>query len=401
MGPSAGDCTINGEAMNFMNLDSVPISYSISLTNDLLIFAADKNTVCDGYPYLKRVNDGSLVNPALAKMYYFQVFASSTDSTPRLDLVPASNTVSHAVGLYDLVGNEFYPLRKPCEGATVLDGHAVDEWYHADPSPTACGYECGVCTSCLMRISKMIPPVQGDREWRWNGQPHRPHITETNDYWGVAGCAISYNPPNTEWTGEKTFTMTSMLVNPCVWLDGTTTNVVYTYTCLPALFSVIRPGGPQIEVKKSWLNGAYKDIQNYDEYQKFLFSTNANGVAAWQAYVLGADKKKAAVANMAIVEESVQNANPDTVTIKLRDWETLEPRTNENCRLAYSLLSARTTSELLANGGAVVTNKCVSPSVPYEKCPEWSFEAPLSDLTDEEPVNYYRIKVHFLFGGGK
>ena len=374
-----------------------PAAYTEALPCDLFIFSSADYNECNDYAHVGHANDPTLHAVALVKMYYFKVMASATDLTPRLDLVPASNTVSHAVGLYDLVGNEFYPLRHPCPGATVVDGHAVDEWHHADPSPTACGYECGVCTSCLMRISKMIPPVQGDREWRWNGQPHRPHITETNDYWGVAGCAISYNPSNTEWTGEKTFTMTSMLVNPCVWLDGTTTNVVYTYTCLPALFSVIRPGGPQIEVKKSWLNYAYKNIQDYDEYQKFLFETNANGVAAWQAYVLGADATPGAVANAAIVEESVQNANPDTVTIKLRDWETLEPRTNENCRLAYSLLSARTTSELLANGGTVVTNKCVSPNVPYEKCPKWSFEAPLSDLTDEEPVNYYRIKVHFIF----
>ena len=386
--------------MNFMNLDSVPISYSISLTNDLLIFAADKNTVCDGYPYLKRVNDGSLVNPALAKMYYFQVFASSTDSTPRLDLVPASNTVSHAVGLYDLVGNEFYPLCHPCPGATVVDGHAVDEWHHADPSPTACGYECGVCTSCLMRISKMIPAVQGESEWRWDGNKHWPGIAAlNNDWWGVAGCVVTYNPDNTTWknVGDD-YTATFTLTNNCVWTDGSTTNIVYRYKCIDPEFSVIRPNGPKVVFdKKNWLNKVYDGEWEYSDYQEALFEKNANGVAAWQAYVLGVGATKEAVANAAIVEESVQNANPETVTIKLRDWETLTSRTNENCRLAYSLLSARTTSELLANGGTVVTNKCVSPNVPYEKCPEWSFEAPLSDLTDEEPVNYYRIKVHFIF----
>ena len=374
-----------------------PAAYTEALPCDLFIFSSADYNECNDYAHVGHANDPTLHAVALVKMYYFKVMASATDPTLLLDLIPAKRTRDEVEGFYDFVSGGFYPLYRPCANATVVDGHTVTEWHNLSATETTCGYECGVCTKCRMRISKMIPPVQGDREWRWNGQPHRPHITKTNDYWGVAGCAISYNPPNTEWTGEKTFTMTNMLVNPCVWLDGTTTNVVYTYTCLPAFFSVIRPGGPQIEVKKSWLNYAYKNIQDYDEYQKFLFETNANGVAAWQAYVLGADATPGAVANAAIVEESVQNANPETVTIKLRDWETLTPRTNENCRLAYSLLSARTTSELLANGGTVVTNKCVSPNVPYEKCQEWSFEAPLSDLTDEEPVNYYRIKVHFIF----
>ena len=42
-----------------------------------------------------------------------------------------------------------------------------------------------------------------------------------------------------------------------------------------------------------------------------------------------------------------------------------------------------------------------SPVTGCEKSERSTFDAPLSDLTDLEPVNYYRIRVHFIFDGGK
>ena len=164
--------------------------------------------------------------------------------------------------------------------------------------------------------------------------------------------------------------------------------------------SAIRSDGPVVSgVTGSWLKAAFSDdgkAKTKDAYQGDFFKTNANGVVAWQAYVLGFTGAEVKAGTAKIVEETVQDANPETVTIRLRDLPE-NPRTNGTCRLAYSLYAARTTAELLANGGAVVTNLAEEA---YYKWDESTFEAPLSDLSDENPVNYYRIKVHFIFGGG-
>ena len=158
-------------------------------------------------------------------------------------------------------------------------------------------------------------------------------------------------------------------------------------------------GAPTIWVPEKWLKEAFPDAEvTQAAYQQKFLEKNQGGVAAWHAYVLGfaADE----VDSAAIVEESVQNTNPLTVTIRLRDWEVREAnkRTAETgCTLKYTLISARTPGELMTGGGTVVTNLAGKA---YERCEKSTFEAPLSDLDDENPVNYYRIKVHFIFGGG-
>ena len=154
-------------------------------------------------------------------------------------------------------------------------------------------------------------------------------------------------------------------------------------------------GVPTVVVPMAWLKDANPESEvSESAYQAEFLKTNASGVVEWQAYVLGfaADKWSDA----AIVEETVQNADPKTVTIRLRDMSA-EPRTNATTRLAYSLLSARTPAGFADGGGTVVTNLAGNA---YYKWDESTFEAPLSDLSDENPVNYYRIKIHFIFGGG-
>ena len=154
-------------------------------------------------------------------------------------------------------------------------------------------------------------------------------------------------------------------------------------------------GAPTVVVPMAWLKDANPESEvSESAYQAEFLKTNASGVVEWQAYVLGfaADKWSDA----AIAEETVQNADPKTVTIRLRDMSA-EPRTNATTRLAYSLLSARTPAGFADGGGTVVTNLAEEA---YYKWPESTFEAPLSDLSDENPVNYYRIKIHFIFGGG-
>ena len=77
----------------------------------------------------------------------------------------------------------------------------------------------------------------------------------------------------------------------------------------------------------------------------------------------------------AILEESVQNTYPETVTIRLRDWEVREAkkRTAETgCTLKYTLLSARTPGELMTGGGAVVTNE--------SECAVWILQVAEIDL---------------------
>ena len=209
---------------------------------------------------------------------------------------------------------------------------------------------------------------------------------------------------------EDLMTLAGWSVNPPT-LSGASTKVraailtAVTKPCIRELtlkskpmYHVIRPDGPEIEVDEDWLMGAFGE-QDEETYQAKLFTTNASGVVAWQAYVLGFAASE--VVTAAIVEETAQNADPDTVTIRLRGRPE-NPRTNETTRLAYSLYAASTPEGLAEGGGTVVTNKVDLENVKeYFKWPESTFEAPLSDLSDEKPVNYYRIKVHFIFGGGK
>ena len=174
-------------------------------------------------------------------------------------------------------------------------------------------------------------------------------------------------------------------VKACDFGEGTTLYAQWE----PGKYRVIDPeNGPKIAVDPEWLNGAFGSDVNY---QAKLFTTNASGVVAWQAYVLGYEASE--VVTAAIVEETAQNADPDTVTIRLRGMPE-KPRTNETSRLAYSLYAAKTPEGLLNGGGTVVTNL---EEKAYYKWPKSTFEAPLKDLTDAEPVNYYRIKVHFIF----
>ena len=83
--------------------------------NSLLLFISDNYSNLDGVP---------CGNQAYLKCYYFQVADSTAAGSPlRLDLVPASNTVSHAQGLYDRVSGNFYPLQDATKaGKTTLSG---------------------------------------------------------------------------------------------------------------------------------------------------------------------------------------------------------------------------------------------------------------------------------------
>ena len=174
-------------------------------------------------------------------------------------------------------------------------------------------------------------------------------------------------------------------VKACDFGEGTTLYAQWE----PGKYRVIDPeNGPKIAVDPEWLNGAFGPSA---DYQAKLFTTNASCVVAWQAYVLGFGASE--VSSAAIVEETAQNADPDTVTIRLRGMPE-KPRTNETSRLAYSLYAASTSGGLANGGGTVVTNL---DEEAYYKWPKSTFEAPLKDLTDAEPVNYYRIKVHFIF----
>ena len=178
-------------------------------------------------------------------------------------------------------------------------------------------------------------------------------------------------------------------------LLGVVTNSDETITLVANcgdVYHVINPEtGPEIVVDPEWLQGAFKESATKEQYQQDLFTTNASGVVAWQSYVLGFGASE--VSTAAILEETVQNANPETVTIRLRGMPET-PRTNETARLAYSLYSARTPGGLLNGGGTAVRDLNDNQ---FERCEQSTFEAPLKDLTDEEPVNYYRIKVHFIF----
>ena len=153
--------------------------------------------------------------------------------------------------------------------------------------------------------------------------------------------------------------------------------------------------GPEIkDVPSSWLAAAFPDADKTQEaYQTEFLKVNASGVKAWQAYVLGFEGGQVATAK--IVEETAQNADPATVTIQLKDLPTL--REGTGCTVKYSLYAATSTEDLMNDRGTVVTNLAEEA---YYKWPESTFEAPLDDLTENEPVRYYRIKVHFTFGGG-
>ena len=169
--------------------------------------------------------------------------------------------------------------------------------------------------------------------------------------------------------------------------DGTVTLVANS------VLSAIRENGPEIHFwNLDWIAEVCPGEKTTEEYQAAFLTRNPSGVATWQAYVLGYEPNE--VATAAILEEIAQNADPKTVTIRLRDWEAREKRTNETCRLAYSLYSARTTADMAATDGVLVKD---IKDQDFLRRPNWSFEAPLDDLSDSEPVNYYRIKVHFIF----
>ena len=168
--------------------------------------------------------------------------------------------------------------------------------------------------------------------------------------------------------------------------DGTITLVANS------VLSAIRENGPEIHFwNLDWIAEVCPGEKTAAEYQAAFLKTNAQGVVTWQAYVLGYEPNE--VATAAIVEETVQNANPDTVTVRLRDMPE-NPRTNDQVSVRYTLLSARTTSDFQAGLAKVVINL---DDDPYELWPVSTFEAPLRDLTGDKPLNYYQIKARFFF----
>ena len=167
--------------------------------------------------------------------------------------------------------------------------------------------------------------------------------------------------------------------------DGTITLVANS------VLSAIRENGPEIHFwNLDWIAEVCPGEKTAAEYQAAFLKTNAQGVVTWQAYVLGYEPNE--VATAAIVEETVQNANPDTVTVRLRDMPE-NPRTNDQVSVRYTLLSARTTSDFQAGLAKVVINL---DDDPYELWPVSTFEAPLRDLTGDKPLNYYQIKARFF-----
>ena len=167
--------------------------------------------------------------------------------------------------------------------------------------------------------------------------------------------------------------------------DGTITLVANS------VLSAIRENGPEIHFwNLDWIAEVCSTGTTAADYQAAFLKTNAQGVVTWQAYVLGYEPNE--VATAAIVEETVQNANPDTVTVRLRDMPE-NPRTNDQVSVRYTLLSARTTSDFQAGLAKVVINL---DDDPYELWPVSTFEAPLRDLTGDKPLNYYQIKARFF-----
>ena len=408
--------------------------------NSLLLFASDLSSACDGIP---------AQNWAYLKCYYFQVENSATDSTLRLDLVPASNTVSHAQGLYDRVSGNFYPLQDGgVAGKTAftaaqpkvtfskeLTAVKGEDGWDQFPLVTEVAYSGTYLTSITNYWQQEWVPaeVTGAGEYRlvMRGQgPYKGAVT--NVYTVRARVALDAN-------GGTAGATNSVLVLPgkalpnitgagalptregydfVGYFDGASGGTKYynadgtgvegvtypadngpetLYAHWQAIkFHVIRPDGPEIVVDWGWLKGAFAGSATKAQYQQCLFTTNDSGVVAWQAYVLGYEANKWESA--AIVEETAQNASPDTVTIRLRGMPA-EPRTNATTRLAYSLYAARTTEGFAKGEDALVEKN--GDTTPFEKSEKSTFEAPLSDLTDLEPVNYYRIRVHFIFDGGK
>ena len=418
---------------------TAPCTWTSLPDNSLLLFASDSASACDGIP---------VQNWTYLKCYYFQVAESATDSTLRLDLVPASNTVSHAQGLYDRVSGNFYPLQDGgVAGKPTLSGSNTQVTFSKEltavkgedgwdqfPLVTEVAYSGTYLTSITNYWQQEWVPaaVTGAGEYRlvMRGQgPYKGAVA--NVYTVCARVALDAN-------GGTAGATNSVLVLPGKALpnitgagalptregydfvgyfdgasggtkyynaDGTgVEGVTYPAESGPAelyahwqaiKFHVIRPDGPEIVVDWGWLKGAFAGSATKAQYQQCLFTTNDSGVVAWQAYVLGYEANKWESA--AIVEETAQNASPDTVTIRLRGMPA-EPRTNATTRLAYSLYAARTTEGFAKGEDALVID---GDAKPFEKSEKSTFEAPLSDLTDLEPVNYYRIRVHFIFDGGK
>ena len=314
---------------------------------DLLLFTAEHPDKFDGKPTVDE--NGKLTSAALAKMYYFRVENSATDPTARLDLVPVRRT-DGVRGFYDLVNGNFYPLKTP----VVLDGNG------------------GTPERQYVYTSKGEPMPALP-----NGAPTRPGY----DFKGYYGATEG----GTQYYGADG----SVKAASCDFGEGTTLYAQWEID----KYHVINPEtGPEIVVDYEWLKSAYGSDKSKAEYQQELFTTNKYGVVNWQAYILGYEPGEVSAA--AIVEETAQNANPETVTIRLCGLPE-NPRTNATTRLAYSLYAARTT-EAFAKGKDALVEKN-GDRTPFEKSEKSTFEAPLSDLTDLEPVNYYRIRVHFIF----
>ena len=201
--------------------------------------------------------------------------------------------------------------------------------------------------------------------------------------------AIQLRKLRDDASGLKYYDEHGAPVKACDFGEGTTLYAQWEV----AKYHVINPvTGPEIVVDYEWLKSAYGSDKSKAEYQQELFTTNQYGVVNWQAYILGYEPGEVSAA--AIVEETAQNASPDTVTIRLCGLPE-NPRTNATTRLAYSLYAART-PEAFAKGEDALVEKN-GDTTPFKKSEKSTFEAPLSDLTDLEPVNYYRIKVHFIF----
>ena len=172
-------------------------------------------------------------------------------------------------------------------------------------------------------------------------------------------------------------------------LNFTVTEAAYDLHAISGTGPVIK------DVPSSWLAAAFPTAEKTQAaYQTEFLKVNASGVKAWQAYVLGFEGGQVATAKIA--EETAQNADPATVTIRLANMPPL--REGTGCTVKYSLYAATSTEDLMNDRGTVVTNLAEEA---YYKWPESTFEAPLDDLTENEPVRYYRIKVHFTFGGGE
>ena len=320
--------------------------------HDLLLFTAERSTNLDGKPTVDEY--GKLTSAALAKMYYFRVENSAADPTLRIDLVPVIDNATGVRGFYDLVSGNFYPLQTP----VVLDGNG------GTPSPQYVYVSNG----------EPMPALPG--EPTLNGY----------DFKGYFSAATG---------GTQYYDARGKAVTECDF--GENTSLYAQWEAVK--YHVINPEtGPEIAVDRTWLEGAFEGGKTKEQYQQDLFTTNASGVVAWQAYVLGFGA--ANWSSAALVEETVQNADPATVTIQLKDLPSERPE-DTGCTVTYSLYASPSTDVLLAGGGSVVTNKVDKDAVKeYYKWHESTFEAPLSDLDDDNPVRYYRIKVHFTFGGG-